>query len=195
MKTLVTIILMALSMGVYAQADSTTCTYKKTLSVEIDPAPFILGGYSFSLKYSPKNMEHWSFMASVYSSRFPDKMMSTENYEKGFRDQKMNPSSAVFVDYYLKNNRKGLHFGPSVFWYNKEIGHKEYSETTKFNSIYPNVRLGYLFNLCKSEKFYINPWMNVGHEFIIGNSNKIQGNSYKPSAVSYIIAVHLGYRF
>ena len=93
-----------------------------------------------------------------------------------------------------KTNKTGWHFGPSVFWYNKSVEHKEMNGSKKFSSIYPNVRLGYVFTTCLAKNLYINPWMNFGHEFML-DELKINNKEFKTEAVSYIVAVHVGYKF
>ena len=42
------------------------------LALEIDPAPYLLKGYSISLKYGPKKTPKVAYMASVYQSDFPE---------------------------------------------------------------------------------------------------------------------------
>lgn len=173
-----------------AQNDSTRSNY---LAVEIDPAPFILGGYSVSLKYSDKNLPHLTFMGSVYSSEFPDKMMNKANAEKGWTNLKMETSYAVFADYFIRKDRKGLHFGPSAFLYNKTVGLNGNSERIRFQSIYPNLRIGYVYQPFKKADFYINPWLNFGKEIIAGGKTSIGETKFSPAKCQYILAVHLGY--
>src|SRR5688500_9604964 len=98
MKTFQTIILVLICLNLYGQSEDKVIQTKDYLAIEIDPAPFILGGYSFSVKFSPKKNTHISYMASIYSSNFPDKMMSQENFNKGLRDLKIKTSYAVFAD-------------------------------------------------------------------------------------------------
>jgi len=194
MKKLIIIILLATSFTSHAQTGTQSEGRKNYLSVEVDPAPFILGGYSFSLKYSPAKFRHLSIMGSVYSSHFPDKMISKPNYEKGFRDLKIETSFAFFADYYLKSNNTGLHFGPSVFYYSRTAQLENSGDRAAFKSIYPNVRIGYVFKPFKKAGFYINPWINVGKEMGLGKRNHLSGAEYTFSKISYVPAIHLGYK-
>ncbi len=194
MKTIQIFLLVLVSLQLNAQNDNTQIISKNYLSLELDPAPFLLGGYSFSLKYSPKNANHFSFMGSVYSSEFPDKMMGKSNYEKGFRDLKIETSFAFFADYFLKNDRTGFHFGPSVFLYSKSVGLENTVERTSFNSIYPNIRIGYVYKPFMKSGFYINPWFNLGKEYVLDDKNYIEGLEYSTENISYVLAIHLGYR-
>ena len=82
-----------------AQTNTSTEPPRSSISLEMDPAPFLLKGYSFSLRYAPKRMSHWSVMASLFSSDFPDGMMTSENKEAGWQDAHFEPSQALFVDY------------------------------------------------------------------------------------------------
>ena len=194
MKTLKVILLLLLSYTVNAENGVTGNNSKNYVSLELDPAPFILGGYSFSLKYSPKQMKHVTFMGSVYSSNFPDKMMSKSNYEKGFRDLKIKTSYAFFADYFFKENRTGLHFGPSVFYYSKSVKNNSTDDLTNFKSIYPNIRLGYVYKPFRNSGFYLNPWLNFGKEIVSSGKNKINNKEFLNEKFSYIIAIHFGYQ-
>ena len=104
MKNIKIIAFLLLGLAASAKED-TLSTSKNYLSIELDPAPFILGGYSFSMKYSPSTLNHFTIIGSVYRSDFPDKMMQKSNFEKGFRDVKINTSYALFADYFFKNDR------------------------------------------------------------------------------------------
>jgi len=202
MKTLKIILLLIICLTAKAQStqpdcrmgDTAQCHSKNYWSVEVDPAPFILGGYSFSLKYSSDRFKHLTLMGSIYRSEFPDNMMSDKNYENGFRNLKINTSSAFFADYFIKTNRTGFHFGPSVFYYCKSVESNSSDEVAKFKSVCPNIRAGYVFKPFKNNGFYINPWFNVGKEFVLGDNNSIDNMEFVTDKISYIVAIHLGYQ-
>jgi hypothetical protein len=195
MKTLLTFLLFFICIQSDAQNANTGNPSKNYLSLELDPAPFILNGYSFSLKYSPASVSHLAIMGSVFSSEFPDKMMDKSNYDRGFRNLKINTSYAFFTDYFLKPDKSGLYFGPSVFLYSKTVELNSSDEVANFKSIYPNVRIGYVYKPFKKVGFYLNPWFNVGKEFVLDNKNYIEGEEFSSSKLTYIIAIHLGYQF
>ena len=114
------------------------------LAIEIDPAPYLLNGYSLSLKYSPKQTPKVAYMASVYQSDFPEGLMMETNKNNGWKDMKIETSYAAFAEFYLNEKRKGFYFGPSVFWYNKSVELEAINSPTKFSTIYPNIRAGYI---------------------------------------------------
>jgi hypothetical protein len=194
MKILNSILLLCISLGAIAQNNSVNGHSNNYLSLELDPAPFILGGYSVSLKLSPAKLPHLTFMGSAYSSKFPDNMMNKPNYEKGFRSLKINTSYAFFVDYYTGQNRSGLHFGPSVFLYSKSVSARFSPAIASFSSIYPNIRVGYLYRPFIQSGFYLNPWFNYGKELFIGDGNTLEGVKFLSNTTSYILAIHLGYQ-
>ncbi|MCU0360914.1 MAG: hypothetical protein MUF75_09390 [Bacteroidia bacterium] len=191
MKKTSLLLFMAMVIGLKAQDNHPVKNY---ISLELDPAPFILGGYSFSVKFSPKKWNYCSLMASAYSSNFPDKMMSKENYDKGFRDLKLETSYALFADYFIRPDRQGWHFGASTFFYSKSVGMDDSAERTAFKSIYPNLRIGYMYKPFKSSGFYINPWLNFGKELVTSGSTALNGVNYGMSNCSYVLALHLGYQ-
>ncbi|MES2849238.1 MAG: hypothetical protein V4685_09285 [Bacteroidota bacterium] len=194
MKKLQILLLIFICLKADAQNDSINDHSKNYLSIELDPGPFILGGYSFSLKYSPEKLKQVTFMASVYSSKFPNSMMGKTNYEKGFRNMKMKTSYAFFADYFIKPGRSGFHFGPSVFFYDKSVGLSSSAAVANFKSIYPNIRAGYVYRPFKKIGFYVNPWINFGKEFVVGNNNSIEGRKFTINTMSYVAAIHFGYQ-
>jgi hypothetical protein len=65
MKKLITSSLLFLSLAVFGQEGS------KKFSVEVDPAPYMLNGYSVSLKYSPKKCQRLRLWVLFTSQTFP----------------------------------------------------------------------------------------------------------------------------
>ena len=190
MKQLLTASLLFFHFSLLAQVES-----RRQFAVEVDPAPYILGGYSVSLKYSPKKMPKTAFMASVYRSNFPDGMLTGENKSKGWTDMKIKTSYALFAEFYLNEGRKGFYFGPSVFLYNRNITLAQTRTSTSFQTIYPNLRAGYIWYPFKKQSFYLNPWLNIGSEIGLDNKNRVGETEYTPNRFNYIVALHLGYSF
>lgn len=165
-----------------------------SLSIELDPAPFLLNGYSFSLRYANKALPHWSVMASVYAADFPDRMLSGTNRDAGWSDLHFAPSQALFVDYSLRHDGRGFFFGPSVFLYDNRVTHEGSGTDLAFRSIYPNVRIGYTWFPFKKADLYVTPWLNLGSEIAMGPTQINDGPTYEVAGFKYIAAVHLGYR-
>lgn len=165
-----------------------------SLSLELDPLPFALGGYSFSVRYADGHLPHWSAMASVFSSDFPDGMLSAANKEAGWSDLHFRPSQALFVDYSFSGTGRGFFAGPSVFLYNNEVTHAPTGEVRTFRSIYPNLRVGYTWFPFKKAGLYLSPWVNLGRETIIGAPASSEAPEYEMTDIKYIAAIHLGYR-
>lgn len=175
------------TLNIFGQKEAST-----QWAIELDPAPFLLNGYSISVKYSPKFWPRTSFMTSVYKSNFPNAMMNDVNKQNGFIEMKIERSYAAFAEFYFKKTRKGFYAGPSFFYYNKSVGMKNTNERTQFKTIYPNVRLGYVWYPFKKVNLYINPWFNIGSEYRM-DSNTLNGIEFKPNKPNFIFAVHLGY--
>ena len=165
-----------------------------SLSVELDPAPFLLKGYSFSLRYANKALPHWSVMTSVYAADFPDRMMSTGNRDAGWSDLHFAASNALFVDYTLREDGRGLFVGPSVFFYDNRVAHAESGTALAFRSIYPNIRFGYTWFPFRKAGLYLAPWLNLGSEVALDPTQVSDGPAYTVAGFKYIAAVHLGYR-
>lgn len=190
MKKLLTTIILLVTAGVI----SAQSTSNRFISLELDPAPFILKGYSFSLKFGSKKCPKSSIMASVYASDFPDGMMKKTNRDNGWTNMKYKPSYALFAEFYLNENRKSWYWGPSVFYYNKEVSHESSTTAVSFTSVYPNVRVGYVWAPFKKSGLYLNPWFNIGSEIGLDNNNKLNGQTFELNTLQYIMALHVGYR-
>jgi len=166
-----------------------------SISLEIDPAPFVLGGYSYSFRYSNKHLPHWSIMASVFAADFPDGMLSKTNRNNGWKDVRFSCSKALFVDYHFKANGKGLFVGPSVFTYNSQAGNTSTGKTSSFKTVYPNLRVGYTWFPFKKTNLYVVPWLNMGKEFMVNHTDAAAGPRYQADNFKYILALHIGYKY
>ncbi|KOY53120.1 hypothetical protein [Polaribacter dokdonensis] len=189
-KQILTSALVVLSLSLMGQNET-----KHQLSIELDPAPFILGGYSVSLKYSPDKTPKIAYMASIYQSDFPDEMLTKANKDKGWKDMKIKTSYATFAEFYLNKERKGFYFGPSVFWYNKSVELETTNSRTEFSTIYPNIRAGYVWYPLRNIDLYVNPWINIGSEINVDSKNEINGIEFESNKLNYILALHIGYSF
>jgi hypothetical protein len=167
----------------------------KYFAFELDPAPYLLQGYSVSLKFSPKSTPRIAYMASIYRSNFPDGMMNPNNRSRGWTDMNIETSYAAFMEFYLNDKRKGFYFGPALFWYNKSVTLAVLNKQTAFSSIYPNLRAGYIWHPFKSLNLYLNPWINLGSEINLDDKNQVQGIEFESNKFNYIIALHIGYCF
>lgn len=163
------------------------------LSLEVDPAPFLLNGYSFTLVYSNEKIPHLAFTGSVYSSKFPDAMMNEVNADQGFRDMRYETSYAFMPEWFLNTNKRGFYFGPAVLLYNKSVSIEDIDDRIYFSTIFPNLRAGYLWYPFKSINLYLNPWFNLGSEINIGNDNIVYDKKFEPNKFHYIMAIHIGY--
>lgn len=189
-KIAVVLTLIVVSFSLSAQT-----SLKNQFSIELDPAPYILKGYSVSLKFSPKRTPRIAYMASIYQSNFPDGLMSKSNREKGWTNLKLSTSYAAFMEFYLTDERRGVHFGPSLFLYTKSVMLKSTGERTNFSSLYPSFRLGYSWYPFQKTTIYVNPWLNVGSEINIDDKNRLNDIVFKSNTFNYIVALHIGYRF
>lgn len=194
MKTFLFIALWISSFILSAQSNVYESLMKNSVSLELDPAAFVLNGYSLSVKYQNRKWKHLSAMGSVFSSKFPDKMMLKSNYQNGWRDLRFRPSFALFLDYF-GHRVKGVHLGASTFWYNKSAGILGAVERSSFSTIYPNIRVGYKWIPFKKSNLYINPWINFGKEFNVDDRTVFESIEFKNRRFNYIIALHIGYQF
>lgn len=145
-------LLMAINFDVLSQ--------NNLVGIELDPAPYVLKGYSISLKYSSKKMQKVSIMGSIFASDFPDGMMKKINREKG-----------------------GI----------KSVTLKSHNKEIELTTLYPNLRIGYIYYPFKNIGFYINPWINFGSEINANGPHSIDIVKFEPAKFHYIVALHFGY--
>jgi hypothetical protein len=119
--------------------------------------------------------------------------MSKVNFEKGFRDLQIETSYAGFVDYFFNENRTGWHAGPSFFVCKKSVGMEGNSQRATFHTLYPNIRIGYLYQPFQKLGLYLNPWINLGSERNLDTNNILQRASCRANFIQYILALHIGY--
>ena len=168
---------------------------KTVLAIEIDPAPYLTGGRSVFVRYK-KDVSKISVSAAVFGgSELPGFLMTKENKNNGFTAEKIRLGYAVFGDYFMKGEHKGLYFGPSLFLYNKSISKTNSPETARYSVLYPNVRLGYIWYPFSRINLYVTPWLSLGSEINLDSKNEINGVKYKPRILDYIVAIHFGYSF
>jgi hypothetical protein len=189
MKKLILLALVVIQINVFAQDEET----KHYLSLELDPAPFILKGYSYNLKFSHANAPRFAIMGSVFSSHFPDGMMKKENKDAGWNKMNIETSYAIFIDYFFKSIRSGFYVGPSMLWYNKSVGMQSTEKRISFQTIYPSARIGYVWYPFNKIGLYINPWLNMGSEINLDDKNSIEGKTFETNTLNYILALHIGY--
>jgi hypothetical protein len=184
----------AARMPVSAQ-QAETAAARPSLSLELDPAPFLLNGYSFSLRFSTPKLAHWSAMASVFAADLPDGMIPEADRDAGFSGLRFKPSHALFVDYTFRDDGRGFYCGPSVFLYDNRVHHDPSGTEHAVRTIYPNLRVGYTCFPFRRAGLYLSPWVNVGNEMALDARDASDGPHYEPAGFKYIVAVHVGYRY
>ena len=107
---------------------------------------------------------------------------------------KLETSYAAFAEFYLNEEKKGIYFGPSIFWYNKRVELEAINTPTTFSTIYPNIRAGYIWYPFKKLDLYLNPWLNIGSEINLDKDNQLNGVEFEPNKFNYIVALHIGYK-
>ena len=83
--------------------------------------------------------------------------------------------------------------GPSLFFYNKSVTLKPSNREIEPTTLYPNLRIGYIYYPFKNTGFYLNPWVNFGSEVNSNGPHSIDAVEFEAAKFYYIIALHLGY--
>lgn len=164
---------------------------KPFVAIELDPAPFVLSGYSVSLKVAPPQWKRFTLMGSVFSAHMPDAMMRKSNRDNGWTGVHIMQSAALFVDYYPSATQRGWHTGPNFFWYDRSMFNEVLQLSGGYKSGLYGWRAGYVWQPVRKAPIYLNPWLLAGWESAFPGQAKQPG--FQTNGFSWILAVHVGW--
>lgn len=165
-------------------------------AVEVDPATFILDGYSLHGRYSLEDYPAWRIGIGVYSLEFPDAMidMTSANQNEGW-DLNLQQGVGLFAERYFNPDNSGWFTGLQLAGHDFALANSTLAPGEKDE--YTNVLImpygGYLFPLASN--VYVQGWAGAGYTEKVSGSNTLSGEEYKISPIFAFAAVHLGYSF
>lgn len=170
--------------------------YSSRLSVEIDPATFLLSGYSFHLRYQPMFSEKFLIGAGSYGLDLPDIFvnLNEQNRDQGW-NVRIKSAYSIFAELYFKQANQGWFVGEQIGFQNYKISNaNELNGSSRFNNILFMTYLGYSWHPYKGS-FYIKPWAGLGLTDKVDGINKIGSLQYDISPVFLFLTFHVGYTF
>ena len=156
------------------------------IHLEIDPQPFILGGYGIQpgVRYN-----HLRAGLGNFSLDVPDAIAQLGGND-GFH-QHVRPSNALYILYFL-NDRSGLAFGGSLRLLRLSTTRDGETETAKTWEFGPEAIAGYKWMPTKYG-FYVMPWVAVGVTLYRNHDATVAGRTYDPLPVNLFATVNIGY--
>ena len=170
-------------------------TSKTEISVEIDPATFVLSGYGIHLRLKPKNSQHFLIGIGAYAMDMPDVLVdfNENNKEKGW-DVRLNQGYGLFGEYHFAEVNKKWFVGTQLSLQEYKIENESIEGSEKFSNILIMAYTGYTWKLFNSD-FYIKPWAGVGYTSKVSGSNTLGNLEYDISPIMMFATLHIGYTF
>lgn len=156
------------------------------LHAEVDPQPFILGGYGGQIG---ARVGHVRGAVASFSLDVPD-VIAQLGGNDGFH-QHLRPSGALYGLYYL-SDRSGWAFGGSLrllrweYTYDGDPGHADTWELS------PEAIAAYQWHPTASG-FYVQPWATVATTVYRHGDPRIDGHRYDPLPIQLFATVNLGW--
>jgi hypothetical protein len=170
--------------------------YSSRLSLEIDPATFILRGYSFHVRYQPMFSERFLIGVGTYAFDMPQALvnMNGMNKDEGWKVKVRNAYSLYGELFFTKANH-GWFIGEQVGFQRFRVSNnKEATGLAKFNCLVLMTYLGYSWHPYKGS-FYIKPWLGLGYTSRVDGTNTVGSMRYDVAPLTAFFTFHIGYSF
>ena len=167
-----------------------------TFSLETDPMPYFLNGYSVHTQVSFEKLSHWRFGMGGFYMEYPEFMINLEpdNKDKGWNVHMHGMAFAV--EYYLKRQTEGLFMGAAFLTGFFEVSNNNVSnEKINYTSFLPTFRIGYRWLPFKDNGFYILPWFGLGVTASKAPDTQVGSMEYVVNRVTPLVSLHVGYEF
>ncbi len=154
--------------------------------LEIDPQPFILGGYGVQpgLRYHHLRAALGNFRLDV-----PDVITELGGNE-GFHQQ-LRHSNALYILYFL-DDRSGFAFGGSLRLLRLTFTRDGETAAAKIWEFGPEAIAGYKWHPT-SHGFYVMPWVAAGVTLHRNRDAVVAGQTYDPLPVNLFATVNIGW--
>ncbi|MFN0253116.1 MAG: hypothetical protein ACKV2T_39955 [Kofleriaceae bacterium] len=158
------------------------------LHLELDPQPFVLGGYGVQpgIRY-----DHLRVGLGNFSLDVPDAITELGG-NAGFH-QHVRHSNALYVLYFL-GERSGFAFGGSLRLLRLTFTRDGTTGSADTWEVGPEAIAGYKWHPT-SYGFYVMPWVAVGVTLHRSGEATIEGRTYDPLPVNLFATVNLGWEF
>lgn len=165
------------------------------LSVEIDPATFVFGGYSAHLRVQPKPAGNWLFGAGIYAMDLPDVLvdLKPENRDEGW-EVRIDLAAGLFAEHYFTEVNERWFIGAQAGWQRFAVDRPASSTALRFENA---LLLGYGGYCWQPFDFplYVKGWAGLGYTTKLSGESTREGQTYEVAPVTGFATFHLGYTF
>lgn len=162
-----------------------------SISPEIDPLPFALGGYGTQLGIRDERIASVRVAPASFSLDVPDAVAELGGNE-GFHIR-VRPSAAVYVLYLPSGTGKGWAFGGALRYLRLRITHDDDAAArAEVGELSPELIGGYRW-FPTSYGFYAQPWAGVSFTAYRRGDLAVGARTYDPMPVQLFFTVNLGW--
>lgn len=165
------------------------------LHVELDPLPFVLGGYGGQIGVRPAPLPRWRFAVASFSLDVPDRVAELGGND-GF-SLRVRPSIAGYALYYPSEGRGGWAFGGSLrylrFRYTRADTPGESADVGQASF---EVIAGYKLHPVSTgwaRGFFAQPWLTVARRLVTRGDAVVGSRTYDPLPLDVFFTVNLGW--
>lgn len=159
---------------------------------EVDPLPFILGGYGGQIGYRSPSLPRWRFAVASFALDLPDPIAELGGND-GFSVE-LRPSLAAYVLYYGSGRRGGLALGGSIRFLRPSYSRDDTpGERADAGELSVEAIAGYKWHPFAAG-FYLQPWLAIARTLAeTGDEPVIGGERYEPLFLSLFATVNVGW--
>ncbi|MFM7023920.1 MAG: hypothetical protein ACKOXB_13195 [Flavobacteriales bacterium] len=174
-------ILLLLSTKAFSQGDTTQS--KITLGLEQDMLPYLLHGFIGTVWVGTN---HWRLRASYAEANIPAFVI-----QEGLSEDRTH-AFGLSAEYFLKDNFKGLWFGPGIGYWNNHVTTADNNQGNVKSWVFS---LGGGYNIFLWKSLYTTPWLALHTRLLGTDARNIGTVEYKPMLFTPEASLKLGWRF
>lgn len=164
-----------------------------TLHAEVDPLPFVLGGYGIQIGLALSALPGWRFGLGNFSLDVPDAGTQLNSDNDGFHIR-LRHSRALYALRFF-SGLKGWCVGGSLRALRQGFTHDDAPEQSRtVREFSAEAIAGYKYHPLDS-RFYIMPWVALAKTLYSDGPIELAGNSYQRDFVQFFATANLGLQF
>ncbi len=184
--------LLAVSIGVYEPV-ALAQSEELSLHVEVDPLPFILGGYGIQLGVAHTALPGWRLGLGNFSLDVPDMATQLNSDNEGFH-LRVRHSHALYLLRFL-SGLDGWCIGGSVRILRQRFTHDDApADSLTIREYSVEAIAGYKWHPA-SNGFYLMPWVALAKPLVASDSVQLAGQDYNVDFVQLFGTVNVGWQF
>lgn len=162
------------------------------LHAELDPLPFVLGGYGGQIGYRAAALPRLRFAVASFALDLPDAIAQLDADNDGFH-VRVRPSAAVYVLYFVSGERGGWVAGGAVRALRLEYTRDgEPDARARVTELSPEAIVGYKWHPWRAG-FYLQPWLGLSRALVSSADPVVGDREYQVPIVQPFFTVNVGW--